>query len=140
MPSTQHNIYVVIRPVDHSRRFLLSLHRVLSKVYKDGTDIGVLMALAAVSHRAVIVEGFYYHLKKMKDNSLALDLTPFSDDSEIIKIPISKTSLSHAERLRIGELTFTYPQATVITCNDNSCYCYLRDDGQHDIATICSRF
>ena len=140
MLSTRHKIYVVTRPVDYPRCLLSFLHKVFSKASKSAADIGTLLALVSISHYAVIVEGNYYHLKRMEDDSLALDLTPFSDDSEIIKIPISKTSLSHAERLEIGELAFTCPQATVITWNDNSCYCYLRDDGQQYIATICSCF
>lgn len=70
------------------------------------------MALGVTSHRAVVIESNYYHLVRMQDDTLGLDLTPFSDDSTFMKVPVSKTSLSHAKRLEIGELPFTYPDST----------------------------
>lgn len=103
MSSRPHIIYHVIRPIDRPRDHLSSVHRQVSKISKGIADIGTLIAISLLPHGAVVVEGNYYHLKRLPDDTLALDLTPFTDESIFEKHPASRTGFSHAERLGIGE-------------------------------------
>lgn len=59
---------------------------------------------SAFSDHAIEVDGQYYHLKKLLSKELALDTTAFNPATITGRMKVGETTLSHPERLGLGEI------------------------------------
>jgi hypothetical protein len=91
------------------------LRGAIRKYLKGTIDFTALFGMLVAEHWAISVEGQYYHLKKMDDGSLGLDLSPFAQKEEFLKIPLWKTSYTHEERAGIGK-SGPFCLASVFSC------------------------
>jgi hypothetical protein len=61
--------------------------------------------MTKMSHVTVVVGDDYFHLKKMEDGTLALDITPFDPKTEIFKREVSSTKATNSHIMGMGEFT-----------------------------------
>jgi hypothetical protein len=107
---TGHVVYLVMQPVIavsigavHVTKMKGRIHSVLRAFLAGWIDFHTLLFMLIAQHWAVMIDGQYYHLKRMTDDSLALDMTSFAEDGIFVKIPLWKTTLTHEERAGVGE-------------------------------------
>jgi hypothetical protein len=94
-----------VRAVSDIRQRSENTSSILEKIrlYAEGAvDFAALLGLLVAQHWAISIEDHYYHLKRMPDDTLALDLTPFAKEAVVLKLPLWKTKLSHEERGGVG--------------------------------------
>ena len=95
-------VYMAFRFIDSARDIEAKLLRGVSKVSSTFGEI-VAALLVSEGHVAVVVDANYYHLKRTEESRLALDLTPFDPDTEIIRLHAGITTSTHLQRIGVGE-------------------------------------
>jgi hypothetical protein len=99
----EHIVYLVMQPIAAASKQMDDLRSKMHNYLGGAIDFPTLFAMLAVQHWAVSVDGHYYHLKRLIDDSLALDITPFGK-ATFLKVPLWRTKFSHEERAGIGAL------------------------------------
>jgi hypothetical protein len=100
--TNEHIVYLVMQPIAAASKPMDDIRSKMHGYLGGAIDFPTLFAMLAVQHWAVLVDGHYYHLKRLIDESLALDITPFAENATFLKVPLWKTKFSHEERAGIG--------------------------------------
>ena len=93
---------MAFRLIDSARDIEAKLLRGVSKVSSTFGEM-VAAILVSAGHVAIVVDDNYYHLKRTEESKIALDLTPFDPDTQIMKLRAGVTTLTHLQRIGVGE-------------------------------------
>lgn len=111
MAATQ-DVYIVARPIKSLTSILRMPNHVVGKVAKWGGMIGKvgravetveIGLLFAACHVAILIGENWWHLKKMPDNTFALDITPFDPKTELLRVAVRKTDITSEMQFGLGE-------------------------------------
>ncbi|KAG6834828.1 hypothetical protein H0H93_007108 [Arthromyces matolae] len=101
MPPEKKTVYIVMRPLDRFRDKMLELRKKAPSV----GQVVALNSLLVLQHWAICIgdnNDEYYHLKKLENSEIALDVTPFDPATVLMKVPVWETDYSESERLGLA--------------------------------------